>query len=140
MKTSDLREILQSAFAAFFARNTAARGSRSYYGVAVSNVRKTRTGITFDLRLTFKQGKRYCCFEDGCHHGLFSKDSWGRVRLLLRKKGWTDPPPLKIAILRKKVEKGACADYGGLLDPSQEVVRKGYQRRAGPYDERKATE
>jgi hypothetical protein len=140
MKASDLREVLQSAFVGFFARNPAAEGSRSYYGVAVSHVRKTRSGITFDLELTFKKGKRYCCFEDGCHHWLFSKDGWARVRRLLRTSGWTDPPPLRIAILRGKVVKGARASYGGLQDRSQEVERKGYRYRAGPYDERKATE
>ena len=140
MKTSGLREILLSAFQEFFAGNTAAKGSRTYYGVAVSNVRKSGTRVAFDLTLTFKKGKRYCCFEDGCHHWLFSKDGWQRVRALMRENGGVQPGPLRMATLFGRVEKGARANYGGMPDRRQELVTKTYRYRAGPYDERKASD
>jgi hypothetical protein len=140
MKTSGLREVLQSAFTEFFARNVGANGSRSYYGVAVSNVRKSGTEIALDLKLTFKRGKRYCCFEDGCHHGLYSKAGWVRLRRLLPKEVATELGPIRVGILLGRVEARARANYGGILDRSREVVRKAYRYRAGPYSEMNASE
>src|SRR5262245_29312496 len=138
MGKSNPRDTLQSAFQEFFAFNSVGNGSRSYYGVLVSDVRKSAAETEIDLTLTFRSENRYCCFEDGCHHWFFKKESWARFRRLLKKRGWVDLTPLKIAILRGRVEKGARASYGGLLDRSQELVRETYQYRAGPYSEREA--
>jgi hypothetical protein len=122
----------------FFAGNAAAKGSPDYYGIAVSRVCRSGSAIKLDFTLTFKRGRRYCCFEDGCHHGLFQKASWKRLRRILRREGWTVPTPLEIA-LRGRVRKGARANYGGLTDAEKALVRTPYEYRAGPYLEKKAT-
>ena len=127
--------VLRSTFSEFFAGNAAAQGSPDYYGIVVSQVRRSGSAIKLELTLTFKRGRRYCCFEDGCHHGPFQKASWERLRRILNRKGWTDPAPLEIS-LRGRVRKGARANYGGLLDAEKEFVRKPHEYRAGPYLEK----
>jgi hypothetical protein len=32
------------------------------------------------VRMTFRSGQSYCCFEPGCHLGLMSSASWCRLR------------------------------------------------------------
>jgi hypothetical protein len=135
MVPSALQTILQSAVEACFADNTGAQGRRDYYGIVVANARPCKGHIDFDLALTFKAGERYCCFEDGCHHSLSSKDGWRLLREHLGRMGYTGGPPLVLSVLRVRVEKGARASYGGLLVGEQETVVDDGEYQSGPYAE-----
>jgi hypothetical protein len=130
-----LQSLLHSACVEMFARNTGSNGRRDYYEVVVSNVRSSPAVIEFDLALTFKAGERYCCFEDGCHHGLFGKESWKLLRQVLGTLGFPTDPPLLLSVLRVRVERGARASYGGLKSGDQEIEPRDYEYTSGPFSE-----
>jgi hypothetical protein len=59
------------------------------------------------VRLTFRSGCSYCCFEPGCHLGLMTLDSWRRLRGLCAAHGVSLPPVPAELQLEGVVEPGA---------------------------------
>ena len=53
-------------------------GSNPPYGLSVENVRGH--GEAFELRLSFRAGRTYCCCEAICHTGVFTEKRWRQVR------------------------------------------------------------
>jgi len=140
MDFPELQGAVQSAILECFATNAGAEGRADYYGIHVSNLGVSPSSIQFDLTLTFRKGERYCCFEDGCHHGLFGRKRWNVLRQVLERQGKTDLPPLSVSKFHGRVEQGAIASYGGMLTRGLEVVKEGYEYATGPYLESEADE
>jgi hypothetical protein len=119
--------------------NLRAGGERDYYGVRVDEI--TPDGSEFDLTLTFKAGKRYCCPELGCHIGYSEVDWWRRLREVMRGLGLARTPPMTIRTLRVVVESGArlecLTDFGRGKLRSDES--EGFTYEAGPLAESDAS-
>jgi hypothetical protein len=71
------------------------------YGVAA-----TLEGSTLDMVLTFRSGAAYCCYEWGCHLGLFDGKRWHGLRRALAAHGVAAPPRLELQLVCD-VEDGA---------------------------------
>jgi hypothetical protein len=63
------------------------------------------------VRVTFRSGSSYCCFEPGCHMGLMTAGSWLRLRGLCAAHGVSLSPAPAELLLEGVVEPGAqcCA-------------------------------
>ena len=56
------------------------------YGVTAS-----LDGNVFDVVMTFKKGRAYCCMEWGCHLALFDGKRWQRLHQALADPAWLHP-------------------------------------------------
>lgn len=65
------------------------------------------------VRLTFRSGSSYCCFEPGCHMGLMTSESWRRLRGLCARYGVSLPRVPADLHLEGVVEPGALCQATG---------------------------
>ena len=124
--------VLQEVFIEYFAGNRGSRNRKDHYGVEVVLI--SSDPLELDLVLTFKAGERYCCFESGCHHWLFVRSSWERLRDTLKARGLGDLPPLTIRKLIIRVEREAIGTVYKTLG-ADEVAQREYEYAEGPIRE-----
>ena len=126
----DVAERIASAIRAHYARSTGPDGAPPDYRFAVT--RASPDGSEFTLNLTFKAGSHYCCFEAGCHLGLFEADDWRRIRACLRREGIAPEAPIVIRAVHVVVEEGAVATrYPVKTLPEHQAWTYG----VGPFEE-----
>ena len=87
------------------AANHCAKDDGSHYGLDVINLSANRA--RFDLVLTFKAGRAYCCQEAGCHLGPFYRGFWAAIRETTEDRGLRQPPPMRLVRIHTVVEPGA---------------------------------
>jgi hypothetical protein len=103
-------------------RNRGADGRPDqYYALSVDNVRGQ--GEEFELRVTFRAGRTYCCCEDMCHMGVFTEKRWRQLRAALAVHGVEPHKPLVVRICTR-LEAGARLHYGK-SDVEPEVCDQG---------------
>jgi len=93
-----------------------------YYGLSVENVQGY--GEEFELRVTFRAGRTYCCCEDICHTGVFTEERWRQLRSALAVHGVELHKPLVVRIFTR-LEAGARLHYGKSDEPEPEVYDQG---------------
>jgi hypothetical protein len=93
-----------------------------YYALTVENVRGH--GEQFDLCLTFRAGRMYCCCEGMCHTGLFTERRWQQLRASLAAHGVQPKKPLVVRI-HTWLEAGARLRYGRTDQPEPEMYDQG---------------
>ena len=104
-------------------RNRGAEGHpKRYYALNVENIRGQ--GEEFELHLTFRAGRTYCCCEDLCHTGVFTEQRWRELRLALAAHGVEPQEPLVVRICTR-LEAGARLHYGKSDEPEPEVSDQG---------------
>ncbi len=65
------------------------------------------------VRLTFRSGSSYCCFEPHCHVGLMTLDSWRRLRGLCTAHGVSlSPIPAELQIEGVVEPEARCRSTG----------------------------
>ena len=135
-----MQQEMTAAFIELFSGNLGAGGDRDYYGVLLDGM--TPDGSDFNLTLTFKAGRRYCCAEIGCHLAYSDVHWWRELRELMRKVGLAQTPPMTIRRLRVVVESGArlaCRTDFGRGKLHSDVV-EGYSFEVGPLAENEASD
>jgi hypothetical protein len=65
-------------------------------------------GTVLTVRLTFRAGVAYCCFESGCHLALFSGKRWDGLRRALAAQGVVAPQQLELQLFCV-IEEGALS-------------------------------
>src|SRR5262245_16838540 len=80
-----------------------------YYALSVENVRGC--GEAFDLCITFRAGRTYCCGEGMCQTGAFTEKRWRQLRAALAVHG-VQPQEPRVVRLCTRVEAGARLLYG----------------------------
>jgi hypothetical protein len=93
-----------------------------YYALTVENVRGH--GEQFDLFLTFRAGRMYCCCEDMCHTGLFTERRWQQLRAALAAHGVQPQKPLVVRI-HTRLEAGARLRCRKTDQPEPEMCDQG---------------
>ena len=93
-----------------------------YYALRVENIRGQ--GEEFELHLTFRAGRAYCCCEGLCHTGVFTKQRWRKVRSALAAYGVEPQEPLVVRICTQ-LEAGARLRYGKGGEPEPEMYDQG---------------
>ena len=93
-----------------------------YYALNVENIRGQ--GEEFELHVTFRAGRTYCCCEALCHTGVFTKQRWRKLRLALAAHGVEPQEPLVVRICTR-LEAGARLHYGKSDEPKPEVSDRG---------------
>lgn len=93
-----------------------------YYALSVENVRER--GAEFDLCISFRAGRSYCCCEDLCHVGVFRAERWRQVRAALAVHGVEPVKPLVVHIC-SRLEAGARLHYGNRHLPEIETRDQG---------------
>jgi hypothetical protein len=73
---------------------------------------------TLDVVLTFRSGAAYCCYEPGCHLGLFDGKRWDVLHEALATHGIDAPSRLKLR-LTGVVEEGAVFFDFAKSDPAR---------------------
>ena len=112
-----------AAWIDLFRRNRGAEGHPDqYYALSVENVRGH--GEEFELHLTFRAGRTYCCCEDKCHTGVFTEKRWRELRLALAAHGVEPQEPLVVRICTR-LEAGARLHYGKSDKPEPEAYDQG---------------
>ncbi len=115
MDVSPVMEAYLSANKGPAADDPAAR-VRLDYGIVA-----TLTGGLLEVRLTFRRGAAYCCFEPGCHLGLFAGRRWNPLRRHFASAGFAAPGRLELR-LTGVVEAGALTFGGRRLTQSRPGV------------------
>jgi hypothetical protein len=115
----------------FAAWNDQLRGNRGadgrpdeHYALTIENVRGD--GERFDLCLTFRAGRTYCCCENLCHTGVFTEKRWRQLRTALATHGVEPKRPIVMRI-RTRLEAGARLHLGKPDQPWLEM------HEAGPW-------
>jgi hypothetical protein len=73
---------IRAAWIDLLLRNRGAEGHPDqYYALRVENIQGH--GAAFELCLTFRAGRIYCCCEDMCHTGVFTEKRGGNCGRLL---------------------------------------------------------
>jgi hypothetical protein len=93
-----------------------------YYALRVENIRGQ--GEEFELHLTFRAGRTYCCCEDLCHTGVFTEKRWRELRLALAAHGVWPQESLVVRICTR-LEAGARLHYGKSGEPELEICDQG---------------
>jgi hypothetical protein len=65
----------------------------------------------FDVRLTFRAGAEYCCFEPGCHLSLHRAESWERLREMCSRNGIDLSDDPLVLVLQCTIEAGASCQW-----------------------------
>jgi len=104
-------------------RNRGAEGHpEQHYALKVENIRGQ--GEEFELQVTFRAGRTYCCCEALCHTGVFTEQRWRELRLALAAHGVEPQGPLVVQICTR-LEAGARLHNGKSDGPEPEVSAKG---------------
>src|SRR5262245_26836147 len=93
-----------------------------YYALSVKNVRER--GAEFDLSISFRAGRSYCCCEALCHVGVFRAERWRQVRAALAVHGVEPVKPLVVRICLR-LEAGARLNHGKRQLPEVEPRNQG---------------
>ena len=93
-----------------------------YYALSVENVRGG--GEEFDLCMTFRAGRTYCCCETMCHTGVFAEKKWRQLRAALAAQGVDPSKPLVVRICTR-LQAGARLHYGRSDEPKPEPYDQG---------------
>ncbi|MBR0875053.1 hypothetical protein JQ633_32170 [Bradyrhizobium tropiciagri] len=101
---------IRAAWIDLLRRNKGAEGHPDqYYALNIENVRGH--GEEFELHLTFRAGRVYCCCEEFCHTGVFTEQRWRLLRSALAAHGVEPQEPLVVRICTR-LEAGARLQYG----------------------------
>jgi hypothetical protein len=104
-------------------RNRGAGGRPDqYYALSVENIRGQ--GEEFELHVTFRAGRTYCCCEALCHTGVFTEKRWRQLRAALAVHGAEPEKPLVVRICTR-LEAGARLHYGKSGEPEPEMYDQG---------------
>jgi len=118
-----LQDRICAAWIDLLRRNRGAEGRPDdYYALTVENVRGH--GEQFELCLTFRAGRMYCCCEDMCHIGVFTERRWQQLRSALAAHGVQPQKPLVVRI-HTRLEAGARLRYGKSREPEPEIYDQG---------------
>jgi hypothetical protein len=118
-----VRARIRAAWIDLLRGNRGAEGHpEQHYALTVENVRGQ--GEEFELHLTFRAGRTYCCCEDLCHTGVFTERRWRKLRLALAAHGVEPQGPLTVRI-RTRLEAGARLLCGKSDEPEPEVSDQG---------------
>jgi hypothetical protein len=99
---------IRAAWIDLLRRNKGAEGRPDqYYALSVENIQGD--GATFELCLTFRAGRAYCCCEDMCHTGAFTDERGRQVRAALAVPGVEPREPLVVRIARGWKRARDCA-------------------------------
>lgn len=96
---------IRDAVNGLLAANGCAGGDPAHYGLDVINF--SSNGARFDLVLTLRSGRAYCCQEPGCHLAPFSRTFWEAIRETIEDRGLRQPPPMRLVHIHTAVEPGA---------------------------------
>ncbi|MGJ4952762.1 hypothetical protein [Bradyrhizobium sp. HKCCYLS20291] len=119
----ELHDGIRAAWIDLLRQNRGAEGRPDdYYALTIENVRGH--GEQFDLCLTFRAGRVYCCCEDMCHTSLFTERRWQQLRAALAAHGVKSRKPLVVRI-HTRLEAGARLRYGRTDDPEPEMHDQG---------------
>lgn len=104
-------------------RNRGAEGHpEQYFALNVENIRGH--GEEFELHVTFRAGRTYCCCEALCHIGVFTEQRWRELRFALAAHGVEPQEPLLVWICTR-LEAGARLHYGKSGEPEPEASDQG---------------
>jgi hypothetical protein len=118
-----IQACIRAAWIDFFRQNRGAQGSpEQHYALHVENIRGQ--GEEFDLHLTFRAGRTYCCCEELCHTGVFTEQRWRKLRLALAAHDVEPQEPLVVRICTR-LEAGARLHYGRSDEPKPEASDQG---------------
>jgi hypothetical protein len=118
-----LQARIRAAWIDLLLRNRGAEGHPDqYYPLRVENIQGH--GATFELCLTFRAGRIYCCCEDMCHTGVFTEKRWRQLRAALAVHGVEPQKPLVLRIYTR-LEAGARLHYGKSDEPEPEMCDQG---------------
>ena len=118
-----LQARIRAAWIDLLRRNRGAEGRPDqYYALSVENVRGH--GEEFELCVTFRAGRTYCCCEGMCHTGVFTEKRWRQLRAALAVHGVEPHKPLVVRICTR-LEAGARLHYGKSDEPEPEVYDQG---------------
>jgi hypothetical protein len=93
-----------------------------YYALSVENVRGQ--GEEFELCLTFRADRTYCCTQEMCHTGVFNEKRWRQLRAALAVHGVEPHKPLVVRICTR-LEAGARLHYGESDEPKPAMSNQG---------------
>lgn len=114
---------IRAAWIDLLRRNRGADGyPEQYYALNIQNVQGQ--GEEFELHLTFRAGRTYCCCEDLCHIGVLRGQRWRELRLALAAHGIEPREPLVVRICTR-LEAGARLHYGRSGEPKPEESDQG---------------
>ena len=118
-----LQARIRAAWIDLLRRNRGAEGRPDqYYALRAENIQGQ--GEEFELHLTFRSGRTYCCCEDLCHTGVFTEQRWRELRLALAAHGVEPQAPLVVRICTR-LEAGARVHYGKNGEPEPEMYNQG---------------
>ena len=117
-ENTTLQARICAAWIDLLGRNRGAEGRPyQYYALSVENVRGA--GEEFDLCITFRAGRTYCCCEDMCHTGVFTEKRWRQLRAALAVQGVEPCKPFVVRICAR-LAAGARLHHGRSDEPKPE--------------------
>lgn len=118
-----LQDRILAAWINLLARNRGAdERPQEYYSLSVGGVRER--GAEFDLCITFRASRNYCCCEPLCHVGVFREERWRQLRAALAVYGVEPVKPMIVRICAQ-LEAGARLHYGSSRLPEPEPCGQG---------------
>jgi hypothetical protein len=112
-----------AAWIDFLRRNRGAEGHpEQYYSLNVENI--LGQGEEFELHVTFRADRTYCCCEALCHTGVFTEQHWRELRLALAAHGVQPQEPLVVRMCTR-LEAGARLHHGKSDEPEPEAFNRG---------------
>jgi hypothetical protein len=118
-----LQDRICAAWIDLLRQNQGAEGRPDdYYALTVENLRGH--GEQFELCLTFRAGRMYCCCEDMCHTGVFTQRRWQQLRAALAAHGVQPQKPLVVRI-HTRLDAGARLRHGKRREPEPEIYDQG---------------
>jgi hypothetical protein len=118
-----VRARIRAAWIDLLRRNRGAEGDpEHYYALNIEHIRGK--GEEFELHITFRACRTYCCCEALCHTGVFTERRWRKLRLALAAHGFEPLEPLVVRICTR-LEAGARLHYGKGDEPKPEASDRG---------------
>jgi hypothetical protein len=122
-KPTSIQARIRAAWIELLRKNRACEGRPDeYYALNSENIRGQ--GEEFELHLTFRAGRTYCCCEELCHTGVFTEQRWRKLRLALVTHGVEPQEPLVVRICTRLVA-GARLRYGMRDEPEPKSSDQG---------------
>jgi len=114
---------IRAAWIDLLRRNRGAEGRPDqYYALTVDNIRDH--GEAFELCVTLRAGRAYCCCETMCHTGAFTEKRWRQLRAALTAHGVEPRAPLVVRICTR-LEAGTRLQHGKSGEPEPEMHDQG---------------